>query len=84
MDAVIERKATQQRAVAQMHLGWALDRLRLHAGLVEVVPRDEDPLPRRRLFRNEPDPAPERPTRFLPTHVDADGQGWGVLIREVQ
>lgn len=83
LDPVIARRAGQARAVANMHLTWHLDRLRLAVGLVEIVPREEDNSStvyartlRRSLRPN--DPEPQSPARFLPT-----GGGFGVLVRDV-
>lgn len=80
-DPYIAEIAEQQRAVAQMHLGWQLDRLRLEVGQVEVVPRSECPEPQRRLFRK---------TRLLLEKENRKGNirflpffdGTGVLIRD--
>lgn len=61
--------AQSARTAARQILTWQLDRLRLYVGLVEIVPRDEDPEP--------------GTCRMIPTGRDEYGQNWCVLVRDV-
>lgn len=67
--AWVRQFASQQRQGAQMRLAWDLDRLRLHAGLVRVVGRDEE--------------VEIGTARMIPMGADEHGQNWCVLVVDV-
>lgn len=97
MDPYIAAYAENARAAARIVLGWHLDTLRLHAGLVEVVEKDtidiDRPLRRKRIgceFHGTrgPDCGPSCTVTNewageTPARFVPLGNGRGILVRDV-